>query len=1223
MNLRFISWNVRGLNNPQKREVVKHLLREWRCDIVCLQETKLVCIDLRMVRSLWGNQHVDWVALDATNTAGGILLMWDTRVMQKVDVMVGLFSVSCYWHGLADGFNWVCSGVYGPQSEESRQQCWEELSLVRQRWMVPWCIVGDFNAVRFPSERSGCTRYNPGMYAFSDWIDAHNLIDLPLVGGQYTWSNGTTPPSLSRIDRVLVSLDWEAHYPDVLLKLLPRPISDHHPLLVAVGGMTGGKSSFKFENMWLKEAGFVDKIHCWWSGYEFVGTPSFVLACKLKALKEDLKKWNRETFGDIQYRKTCRMRDILDLDVKEGREGLSVEDQNLREVLKGEVIKLAHMAETSWRQKSRALWLKEGDNNTSFFHHLANSNRRRNYLGRLEVDGCVFEDKEDIKTQVEQFYHSLYQESESWRPEVDGLHFDAIDSNDRDLLERPFDREEVVQVLQNLEGDKAPGPDGFTMAFFQTCWRTVEADVMAFFGEVHEYGKFERSLNATFIALIPKKTDAVNIRDFRPISLVGCIYKLLAKVLANRMALVLDGIISESQNSFVGGRKILDSVLIANECLDSRLKSHIPGLICKLDIEKAYDHVNWDCLLFLLDRMGFGSKWISWIRACISTVRFSVIVNGSPTGFFYSSRGLRQGDPLSPLLFLLIMEVLSRMLRRSVERGFIKGFQVGRDLHSSVCVSHLLYADDTILFCDANPEQLLYIRMVLTCFEAVTGLKVNMSKSEMVPIGEVHNMSAMAELLYCRIGSLPLQYLGMPLGAPYKALEIWNPIIEKVERRLAGWQKMYLSKGGRLTLLKSTLSSLPTYYLSLFPIPVSVAKRIESLQRNFLWGGMGEEQKLHLVAWDKVCSPIPQGGLGVRHLIPFNRALLGKWLWRFGLEEMHLWRRVVVAKYGLGRGGWLSNIPRGTHGCGLWKHICMGWEVFSSHIHFEVGLGSRVSFWHDRWCSDRPLKELFPRLFEFSLNQADTVDSVLVPQGMGQSRVWNILFERDFNDWEMDQVMTFFSLLHFHTPRGDEVDKLVWGPSRKGTFDSRSFYQVLHNPPDLCFPWKSIWRVKAPPRVAFFMWTATWGRILTCDNLKRKGFVLASWCCMCKNTEETVDHLLIHCWFARQLWIFVFQSVGINWVLPHHVPEMLFGWWNWFGKRSSGVWNLIPSCLMWTIWRERNKRTFENMETPLAKTIELFFVTLFDWSRAWGLTSSTSVGEFLESIYCNSSDMHL
>ena len=149
------------------------------------------------------------------------------------------------------------------------------------------------------------------------------------------------------------------------------------------------------------------------------------------------------------------------------------------------------------------------------------------------MDGRIFEDKEDIKVQVEQFYHSLYHESESWRPEADGLEFDSIDLVDRGLMERPFDREEVLQVLQNLQGDKAPGPDGITMTFFQKCWRIVEVDVMAFFGEVYEYGRFERSLNATFISLIPKKINAMNIRDFRPISLIGCIYKLVAKVLAN------------------------------------------------------------------------------------------------------------------------------------------------------------------------------------------------------------------------------------------------------------------------------------------------------------------------------------------------------------------------------------------------------------------------------------------------------------------------------------------------------------------------------------------------------------------------------------------------------------------------------------------------------------------------------------------------------------------
>ena len=324
-----------------------------------------------------------------------------------------------------------------------------------------------------------------------------------------------------------------------------------------------------------------------------------------------------------------------------------------------------------------------------------------------------------------------------------------------------------------------------------------------------------------------------------------------------------------------------------------------------------------------MDRMGFGSKWILWIRTCISTVRFSIMVNGSPSGFFGSSRGIRQGDPLSPLLFLLIMEVLSRMLRR-MEAGLIRGFKVGNLVENDLSVSHLLFADDTIVFCDVDPEQLLHLRMVLSCFEAVTGLGVNMGKSELVLVGEVLNLSQLADILCCRIGSLSMSYLGLPLGASFKASSVWNPILEKVGRRLAGWKKLYLSKGRRLTLLKSTLSSLPTYYLSLFMIPKHVAARIEKLQQNFLWGGLGDGFKHHLVGWDTVCSPLAHGGLGVRKVEVFNKALLGKWLWKFGREETHLWRRVIAAKHGLDCGGWMTKKPKGTHGCSLWKDIFYG-----------------------------------------------------------------------------------------------------------------------------------------------------------------------------------------------------------------------------------------------------------------------------------------------------------
>ena len=228
------------------------------------------------------------------------------------------------------------------------------------------------------------------------------------------------------------------------------------------------------------------------------------------------------------------------------------------------------------------------------------------------MDGVLYKDELDMRSQLVLFYQWLYEEIELGCPTMDGLDFACIEEEERLSLEKEFTKEEVIQVLREMEGDKAPDPDGFIMAFFQKCWSVVEKDVMDVFDYFHQHSVFERSMNASFLTLIPKKCNAVNIKDFCPISLVDSVYKLLSKVLANKLRAVLNNLISETQNLF-GGRQILDSVLIANECLESRLKSRLPSVVCKLDIEKAYDHVNWESLFYLLDRTGFGLKWKGWI----------------------------------------------------------------------------------------------------------------------------------------------------------------------------------------------------------------------------------------------------------------------------------------------------------------------------------------------------------------------------------------------------------------------------------------------------------------------------------------------------------------------------------------------------------------------------------------------------------------------------------
>jgi exonuclease III len=255
MKPRILSWNVRGLNKREKRLRISNLLRDWKAYIICFQETKVHGISSSFVRSLWGCNHVDWCCLDSSGASGGILIMWDNRVVEKVDVCLGNFTLAVSFRNVVDRFVWAFAGVYGPNSDMDRSLLWDELAGILSWWSLPWCIGGDFNAARFPSERSG-EGNRPAMREFFDFIFELGLMDFPLVGGAFTWSRTFDPPVWSRIDRFLVSPDWEARFPVSSQKRLPRLYSDHFPILLDCGDFSRGNRSFKFENMWLKAEGF-------------------------------------------------------------------------------------------------------------------------------------------------------------------------------------------------------------------------------------------------------------------------------------------------------------------------------------------------------------------------------------------------------------------------------------------------------------------------------------------------------------------------------------------------------------------------------------------------------------------------------------------------------------------------------------------------------------------------------------------------------------------------------------------------------------------------------------------------------------------------------------------------------------------------------------------------------------------------------------------------------
>ena len=310
--------------------------------------------------------------------------------------------------------------------------------------------------------------------------------------------------------------------------------------------------------------------------------------------------------------------------------------------------------------------------------------------------------------------------------------------------------------------------------------------------------------------------------------------------------------------------------------MDEKKRSREEGLVFKIDFEKAYDHVNWDFLDHVLKMKGFRPRWRTWMRGCLSSVSYAILVNGNAKGWVKASRGLRQGDPLSPFMFTIVADVLSRMLLRAEERSMLEGFRVGRN---RTRVSHLQFADDTIFFSNSCAEELQTLKSLLLVFGQISGLKVNLDKSNLFGINlDQNHLSRLALMLDCKASGSPILYLGLPLGGNPWAGGFWDPVIESISRRLDDWQKAYLSFNGRITLIHSCLSHIPSYFLSLFKILASVATKIERLQKDFLRSGVGKGKRDHLVSRDVVCKPRVKGGLGFGKIFLRNLALLGKWL---------------------------------------------------------------------------------------------------------------------------------------------------------------------------------------------------------------------------------------------------------------------------------------------------------------------------------------------------------
>ncbi|XP_059436754.1 uncharacterized protein LOC132169808 [Corylus avellana] len=595
-------------------------------------------------------------------------------------------------------------GKMGEEEEGvDRRHLWSDLCSMKGKvGNNPWMICGDFNVVLSLAEKWGSDKLSSYEIEFGQCVNDLEVLDLNFSGCFYTWTNKSEEPWFvaRKLDRVLANVNWMSSFGSTAVEFLSGGVSDHSPAIISAGSLQSfGPKPFKFYNFWLEHEGFLDWVKEGWS-VQTEGFPMYQLYVKLRA-------------------------DSL---LKE------------RECLHA-FVSITRAEESFLKQKARNQWLQLGDQNNN--------------------------DVDQIKKVAEDFYKNLLgteqvQFTEAKAARVRQLIPVAISLEHAAILEKEVTAEEIRDILFHMKANKAPGPDGFYADFFKSTWSIVGQEVVAAIKGFFSSGLLLKEVNATILSLVPKKVNPSAMGDFRPITCCNVIYKCITKILSNRMLPFLGNLVSMNQSAFIPSRSISENVLLAQELVRGYHKEKgNPRCTLKIDLMKAYDSVNWDFMLHCLHCFGFPNRFLSWIKECITSPKFSVCINGTLVGYFEGKKELRQGDPISPYLFVLAVEVFSRIMADHTSGN--GGFK----FHPK-CVrmqlTHLCFADDLLIFSEASLSSIRVIKAALLEFENLSGLKANPAKSSFYCSGISDRLKhVLLEDLRMKEGHLPVRYLGVPL----------------------------------------------------------------------------------------------------------------------------------------------------------------------------------------------------------------------------------------------------------------------------------------------------------------------------------------------------------------------------------------------------------------------------------------------------------------------------
>ncbi|GJU31861.1 RNA-directed DNA polymerase, eukaryota [Tanacetum coccineum] len=1005
--------------------------------------------------------------LGIQETSGGLVSIWDPNVFSKLNVFPSenLLIVEGIWK--TTHIHCFMINVYTPQDDRKKEMLWHNILDYMERNPGHYFIFGDFNVVRHASERIG-TVFNPSSAnVFNQFILDGHLWDVPLGGHLFTRVNNHGD-KLSKLDRFLITESTTSLLHNYSAQVLDCHISDHRPIFLSPSASDFGPIPLKFYNSWLTDKHLHDIVVEFWEQHDTEISPNPIMRFrkKMKALKPFIREWSKNRSSS----QSCDKEELI----KKNKEFDDINARRTGDIVLGsqritwitDLRSIESNGNLNYSQKAKIKLGIEADKNSKFFHATVNQKRRYLSIHRIKHEGQRLSKPHKIKDAFYSFFKSKFQRVDVVRIVNRSPFYRSLHDYQNSFLVSSISETEIRDAIWDCGSDKSPGPDRFTFAFYKKFWDTLKEDV-------------------------------------------------------------IDSVISQEQSAFIKNRQILDGPLMVSEAIQWCKRKKTEFLVFKIYFEKAFDSISWDFLLQVMRFMGFNDTCIKWISGCLFSATSSILINGSPTLEFNINRGLRQGDPLSPFLFIIAMEGLHVALEDAIAAGLYR--------------------------CEWSRDNITSLVFILECFHRVFGLKINYNKSNLFGVGvPFEEVSRAALITGCNAMQTPFSYLGLPIDCNMANVKSWDPIVDKFSKRLSKWKSSMLSIGGKATLISSVLGSIGTYYLSLFPMPITVSKKLESIRSHFFWGSDDSSKRIPWISWNLVLASKGNGGLGIGSLYSLNQALIQKWRWRFFNNPHSLWVRLLTSIHG--------DIDDATSfynhvgSQGVWGRIVGSINTMHkkgfipySFLKRRVNNGASTKFWYETWVNNSPLQHQYPRLFRLALNKECSIQDC-----------WN-------NGKSSFTVKT-----------------------TRGHIDQR------YLPND---GMETRWNRFLPKKINIFIWRVLRDRLPTRWNLSRKGIDVDSLSCpVCDAGIETIQHSMWFCSLATTVWHRIFVWLHIS---PPNLSNLqdLYSWIDDLHISSSRkiILETICGVVLWTLWNFRNETIFGS--TPPKRCI--LIDKILDFSYSW------------------------